>query len=433
MLSVLRFLLSCCTYNKRPVTSLQRHSLRCDNKSMVNKVNEVSNYENVYPNTTFDAEWDVIAQIVASVEELRPTSPKIRHIFGHQDKDKEYSELSLPAQLNCDADALAGQFLLQHDNLQHVTAHIFPAGGCLLQSRDGTISHDHKKQLQLARTEPPLRQRLCHRFAWADATFDDVAWTCHGCALRRHLKHKTTFVKYLHDWLPLGKQAHRYDKKYPASCPSCAAPVEDRDHFWSCPASSRLQWKQSFIHSMRVYLRDVGTAPDIQTQLIDALRIVLFSASTTGIIVQPGLRDVATAQQTIGWHQLLRGRFSKQWIKAQDQYLGTNATTQNNGTQWLTNVIDFIFTQWWTLWELRNEDRHGRDLVTQSQAHARQAIYELTQLYDDYQHTVPDRLGWLFSTSLQTRMQWPTNALRLWINTWKPILQESYTTALETG
>jgi hypothetical protein len=247
------------------------------------------------------------------------------------------------------------------------------------------------------------------------------------------LHHQTTLVKYLHDWLPLGKQAHRYDKKYPASCPSCEALVEDRDHFWCCPAPSRLQWKQTFIRSMSTHLHDIGTAPDIQTQLIDALRVVLFGATSLGITVQPGLRDVATAQHTIGWHQILRGRFSKQWIKAQDRYLGTNATTQNDGTRWLTNVIDFIFAQWWTLWELRNEDRHGRDLATQSQAHARQAIHELTQLYDDYQHTVPDRLGWLFTTPLQTRMQWPTHALRLWINTWKPILQESYTTALETG
>jgi hypothetical protein len=184
---------------------------------------------------------------------------------------------------------------------------------------------------------------------------------------------------------------------------------------------------------MRSYLHDIDTAPDIQTQLIDALRVVLFSAATTGIPTQPGLHHVAAAQRAIGWHQILRGRFSKQWITAQDQYLGTTASTQHNGTRWLTNLIDFIFAQWWTLWELRNEDRHGRDLATQSQAHARQAIHELTQIYDTYQHTVPARLEWLFTTSLQTRMQWPTHALRLWITTWKPILQESYTTALETG
>jgi hypothetical protein len=36
----------------------------------VNKVNDVSSYEYIYPNTTFDAEWDVIAQIVVSVEAL---------------------------------------------------------------------------------------------------------------------------------------------------------------------------------------------------------------------------------------------------------------------------------------------------------------------------------------------------------------------------
>jgi hypothetical protein len=56
---------------------------------MVNKVNDVSSYEYIYPNTTFNAEWDVIIQIVLSLEALRPNSPWIRHIFGHQDRDKE--------------------------------------------------------------------------------------------------------------------------------------------------------------------------------------------------------------------------------------------------------------------------------------------------------------------------------------------------------
>jgi hypothetical protein len=90
-----------------------------------------------------------------------------------------------------DADKLAEQFLSQHDNLQHTTAHIFLAGGCFLQSPAGTISDDHKKQLQLAQTEPPLRTRLCLGFARNDDTFDDVAWSCHGRALQHHLKHKT--------------------------------------------------------------------------------------------------------------------------------------------------------------------------------------------------------------------------------------------------
>ena len=67
--------------------------------------------------------------------------------------------------------------------------------------------------------------------------------------------------------------------------------------------------------------------------------------------------------------------------------------------------------------------------------------------YDNFETIVPQHLEWLFSTPLEVRRQWPTTAIRQWLNTWQPILDEitdpewdphnqenyPYQTELETG
>ena len=57
-----------------------------------------------------DSDWDVLQQIIFSLR-LFPSLPEIRFIQGHQDDNCPYTTLSLPAQLNVDADHLAGSYI----------------------------------------------------------------------------------------------------------------------------------------------------------------------------------------------------------------------------------------------------------------------------------------------------------------------------------
>ena len=140
----------------------------------------------------------------------------------------------------------------------------------------------------------------------------------------------------------------------------------------------------------------------------------------------------------------MRGRFALEW---ESHHLTQPGTGKTSHTDWTTEVIDFILTQWRHLWDLRNQDRHGRDLATQQQANALQVDRELHMFYDEYKARAPQHLRWLFNTPIEVRQQWPTNATRQWLTTWKPLLHEElipeaaptnpenypYTTALETG
>jgi len=149
---------------------------------MVNKAKEVASYQHIYPNSTMASEWDVLAEIRTAMRELSQTEqPTMDHIKGHQDRDTPYDDLPLRAQLNCDADGLADEYYRDDmivPNFQNVP--IMPTSGCQLNLAKGTITHDIKIQLNLARSVPPLQTMMCAKHGWSEDIFHDIDWTAHG-------------------------------------------------------------------------------------------------------------------------------------------------------------------------------------------------------------------------------------------------------------
>ena len=80
------------------------------------------------------------------------------------------------------------------------------------------------------------------------------------------------------------------------------------------------------------------------------------------------------------------------------------------------------------MWKARNADRHGNDWETTLAAQKRQAIREVTQIYEQYKDNIEAEHNWLFDVPLLTRIQQPTDSLRQWINSWHPLIKESYQT-----
>ena len=97
----------------------------------------------------------------------------------------------------------------------------------------------------------------------------------------------------------------------------------------------------------------------------------------------------------LGWSQLLQGRFSDAWRHHYQQYLGSNATNQKNGCTWVTTMITTIFTQWKELWQLRNQDKHGKDYKAQADVAHRQAVTELKTIYEMKDQVLPHH-AWIF-------------------------------------
>ena len=234
--------------------TLPSHPLYCDNKGLVERINKIAGYPTIFPNSTMELEWDCLSQILCSLQTLEQAAPTIHHVKGHQDVETPREQLLLEAQLNCDVDAEAEAYLLKkkkskdyllsNPSISHQEAPMFPAGECTLRLRKGIVTRDLKMELAEAQILPSLREKISDDASWWDqTTLNTIDWVAHGQALGRREKQQPTYVKYVHQILPLGKRTHIYDSKYPSNCPTCTAPVEDMGHFWQCQHQSQIQWR----------------------------------------------------------------------------------------------------------------------------------------------------------------------------------------------
>jgi hypothetical protein len=166
----------------------------------------------------------------------------------------------------------------------------------------------------------------------------------------------------------------------------------------------------------------VNTDPQLAQLLVFKMRLVLARGDTSHRLAHDHLRDVSKSQSAIRWEQILKGRFSLEWARAQSTFARRAGHSHNDGQEWTTSMADFMLDQWWKLWTSRNDDRHGHDYATQLQAANQQALRELEQFYERYSMHTPQQLRWLFDIPLSIRRQWPTHAIRQWLNTWIPTL-----------
>ena len=414
-------------------TNFQNLALYCDNQTMVNRSQQPPrDLDRIVPNETLAAEWDLLMEIWSARDAFPPESrPSLTHVKGHQDKKTPYNDLPLRAQLNVDADRLADQYLETNPDLNCIRTSMFPTTRALIHTSTGTITYKLKRKLRECRTRPPLVQKLRTDYGWDDDTFRDINWEASRVALTRLRHHKTTMHKHINKCTPVGKLVNRYDPKYPAGCPSCDEPIETREHLYQCGSARRQSWRGTFISELRQHLEKSNTGLDIQILLLEGVKAVLEGRTTDTMQVPASVADLAVAQESIGWEEMLKGRFSSRWSRRQQAHMGA-FNPKANGETWLTSVIQFILEQWFKVWEIRNEDRHGRDQQTKAQLRRDQALRELEQLYT-YQGEVLPRHNWILQIPLDQRQHLKTYTIRAFINCYKPVLEESYKERLATG
>ena len=105
---------------------------------------------------------------------------------------------------------------------------------------------------------------------------------------------------------------------------------------------------------------------------------------------------------------------------------------RKNGMTWTATIAETLLRGWLDLWELRNDDRHGRDAQSKAEAIRQQTLRELELLYGLKGSVMPQH-AWILDPPLDQRKTLKTYSIRAFINCYKPILEESYKERLATG
>ena len=166
-----------------------------------------------------DPEWDALQQIIFSLR-LFPLLPEISFVKGHQDDDRPYTTLSLPAQLNVDADHLA-RSNVPHPNVNPTIIAMIAGSAVCLHLLFGTITTKYRSALCKAASTDPIQHYTQTKNNWSNDEFALINWIAHGHSVRRFYHKKQLIVKFIHEWLPLGRLTSKYKKHHLLTCPTC--------------------------------------------------------------------------------------------------------------------------------------------------------------------------------------------------------------------
>ena len=163
---------------------------------------------------------------------LLPSFPEICIVQGHQDNDHPYTTLSLPTQLNVNADHLARHYVSCPN--QNPTIITMIAGSAVsLHLLSGTITTKYRSALRKAASTDPIQHYIQTKNKWSSEKFASINWIAHGRSVH-HFYHKKQFiVKFVHEWLPLGRLKSKYKNHNLPTCPTCSHEIEDGNQICS--------------------------------------------------------------------------------------------------------------------------------------------------------------------------------------------------------
>jgi len=130
MLSAAVFLAMIQQYQQGPPKQLDVRYISNNMELIKERGREHKEYTESYANTTLRAEYDVTKQIHVINHDNRIT-PTYTWVKGHQDKDTPKQFLPLLAQLNIEADELAGHFQTNHGKYSPIVP-LLPASPAML-------------------------------------------------------------------------------------------------------------------------------------------------------------------------------------------------------------------------------------------------------------------------------------------------------------
>jgi hypothetical protein len=156
--------------------------------------------------------------------------------------------------------------------------------------------------------------------------------------------------------LGTNKILHKWGQKDTPNCRRCEK-IEDVQHTLQCQHVSSTTIWDTTLKELEQWLQERQTDPSLTKTLISNL--AKWASSTPHNQERTELEKL---QDSIGWEQLLYGRFDKSWQEIQDAYF-KSLGKRNTGIRWLASIITKMWDICWDLWQTRNHHEHEHDMT----------------------------------------------------------------------
>ena len=183
-------------------------------------------------------------------------------------------------------------------------------------------------------------------------------------------------------------------------------------------------WRISLIAQLKDQLGKLKTDGHLQEAILSCVDKAL-----AGTVIQatPGPHQVAyNAQEAIGWLGLIRGYWAKKWQhafetsqqQAQDETDTQRKIRERQMPRWQAKVVQTLWHGLIQLWQLRNEERHGRDAESREAARRSVIHHDLAEIYGRQQQ-YPQRVQKLLRRDYNTHILESITKLEDWVDAYK--------------
>ena len=166
----------------------------------------------------------------------------------------------------------------------------------------GTTTTKYRSTLCKAASTDTIQRYIQNKNKWNDDDFASINLVAHGRSVRRFYHKKQFIVKFVHEWLPLGRLTSKYKHHHLPTCPTCSHDIEDGDHFLRC--TEHLQWQLDMFHALRNYFDKTPTRPFLGNLLLTGLSRWLHNEPAIFSDIPPIYNSLIFHQTRIGWKQL---------------------------------------------------------------------------------------------------------------------------------
>jgi hypothetical protein len=373
MLSATMFISILCNYLNVPEFNVVCIS---DNAELIRRCRAHLHYKEPFPNETIKSEYDVTEQIYRT-QAAHNIKATFYWVKGHQDNNKTYAELPLEAQLNIDADELAGEFQDEYGKFRPIV-HLLPSCPAMLAIRGISITSNYRKQLIRAYVEPQYIQYLQYKFQWSNETIEVIAWKSLALAIKR-INRNVLLTKVCNDLLPTSATLQKMKYQHHNTCILCHE-CETRDHILQCQAPSRTKWKRQYIRALQRKLDFLETDFALGETICTAIAEWLETGKVDVCKYPIKYANAIISQESIGWRHLFGGKLSQEWLTLQSE--STNRTTNKKPESylWGASIVETTLKKFIDLWETRNEEVHGKTIEQQESTRKAKLRIEVSKL-----------------------------------------------------
>jgi hypothetical protein len=327
-----------------------------DNAELIRRCIAHKHYEAPFPNETLTSEFDISEQIYMTQKENN-IKARFKWVKGHQDNNTKYKELPLEAQLNIDADALAGEYQDENGNFKPIV-HMLPSCPAMLSIGGISVTSNYRKQLTRAYVEPAYIEYVQNKFGWSNETVTGIAWKCLKLAIQR-INRDVLITKVCNDLLSTAAALCKRKYQNNDTCAMCDQ-RETRDHMLICEAQSRIKWRRSSMTALRNRLEYMETENELKETLSTVIAEWLETADVDITKYTGKYHKAIKAQRIIGWRHMFAGKISQEWLTLQEESTNTTTGRKRDSYIWGASIVQVLLTQFIKLWELRNEEVHGK-------------------------------------------------------------------------